>query len=167
MKDLNKLNIIHRDLKKANILIKDGQIKIADFGFAKQLVESDLEINSIKCGTPSTMAPEILFSEGTFVKYNKKCDIWSIGIILHELVYQGKHPFDFNLENLIKFERVEDVGKKDFLTEDFLKKALILDPEKRMDWIEVFDHKINFVNFSLDIEKGLTFKDFSRFEQSF
>lgn len=51
-------NIVHRDLKLANILINEQmQIKLADFGFAKLM---DDELMESYCGTPITMAPEIL-----------------------------------------------------------------------------------------------------------
>jgi serine/threonine-protein kinase ULK/ATG1 len=43
------------------------------------------------CGTPITMAPEILMNKF----YDKKCDIWSLGIIMYQLVY-GKLPFAIN-----------------------------------------------------------------------
>jgi serine/threonine protein kinase len=52
---------------------------------------------SIRCGTPSTMAPEIYFQpDGTKLLYDKKCDVWSLGVIIHEIVYR-KHPFDCNI----------------------------------------------------------------------
>ena len=55
------MNIIHRDLKLENILLKDGIVKISDFGFAKNMGRR-LEVCSIKCGTPATMAPELIFN---------------------------------------------------------------------------------------------------------
>lgn len=60
MKILHDKNIVHRDLKLANILIDDKEtIKIADFGFALQ-ANSNMMLKSY-CGTPITMAPEILW----------------------------------------------------------------------------------------------------------
>jgi serine/threonine protein kinase len=91
---LQSRNILHRDLKFENILIKQGFIKIADFGLAKFL-GSELEVSSRRCGTPYTMAPEIYFSDSYKTPYTTKCDIWSIGVILHEMLYQ-KHPFKGN-----------------------------------------------------------------------
>ena len=143
MQPLYNLNIIHRDLKLTNILMKNGRIKISDFGFAKN-IGNFAEVNSIKCGTPSTMAPEIMFENKNQALFNKKCDIWSLGIILHELIY-GIHPFNYSLSDLQKNKRIK-VDKKCMLAEDFINRALIYDPKDRMDWGEVFNHPINFLN---------------------
>ena len=52
--------VIHRDLKTENILLtKDKNIKIGDFGLAK-IMTSLSEMASTECGTPTTVAPEIL-----------------------------------------------------------------------------------------------------------
>ena len=53
---LREKKIAHRDLKPQNILIKDGIIKLCDFGFAKQLSASTQFMNSIR-GTPLYIAP--------------------------------------------------------------------------------------------------------------
>lgn len=57
-KTLVKNKVIHRDFKLANILKHEGQIKIADFGFAK-LVPGD-GFASTMLGSPLNMAPEVL-----------------------------------------------------------------------------------------------------------
>lgn len=69
---------MHRDLKLANILVGAGfEVKIADFGFAK--LKEDDKLFKSTLGTPITMGPEILDGK----KYNEKCDIWSLGIIIY------------------------------------------------------------------------------------
>ena len=69
----NELKIIHRDLKPGNILLKEGTIKIADFGNSKFLDTFNLTTTFI--GTPLFMAPEILNQK----KYDHIADIFSLG----------------------------------------------------------------------------------------
>ena len=79
--DIHNNKLIHRDLKPANIfLTKDLNIKIGDFGIAKQL-SSYHEYALTCCGTMLYMAPELINAE----KYNYKADCWSLGCIIYEL----------------------------------------------------------------------------------
>ena len=57
-KRLHEKNIIHRDFKSDNLLLHEDQIKIADFGFSKQL-NSSQSVTQAQLGTPYSMAPEI------------------------------------------------------------------------------------------------------------
>ena len=82
-------NYVHFDIKPENILIgADNKIKLCDFGWAKELT---LENRSTFCGTVEYMAPEIVGSEN----YDYGVDIWSLGILLYELLY-GHSPFKAN-----------------------------------------------------------------------
>jgi len=77
---IHGLHRIHRDIKSDNILIgKNGDIKIADFGYAVQLTNED-EKRTTMAGSPYWMAPEII--EGT--QYGKEVDTWSLGIMAME-----------------------------------------------------------------------------------
>ena len=89
-------NIIHRDLKLGNILIKYTDEtktkfvpKLSDYGFSKELSDKS-GITKTSLGTPSTMAPEVIKG-----KYNNKVDLWSIGVLMYqlhfnELPYKGR-----------------------------------------------------------------------------
>jgi len=54
---LHSKNILHRDIKTQNIFIKDGVLKLGDFGISKALSNVD-DLAQTKCGTPYFMAPE-------------------------------------------------------------------------------------------------------------
>lgn len=77
---LHTHNIIHRDLKSANVLVTDDAIvKLTDFGSSKKCGDGDV-LKSIK-GSPYWMAPEVLMQEG----YTFSSDIWSFGCLLIEM----------------------------------------------------------------------------------
>lgn len=84
--------VVHRDLKPENILIDsvtaEGKIniKVIDFGTAL-FVSPDTKMSEM-LGTPYYIAPEVING-----KYNEKCDVWSIGVILFILL-SGTPPFN-------------------------------------------------------------------------
>ena len=85
-KIMKENNIIHRDLKLENILIKyiDKEkyiIKLSNYGCSKKLISLSRNCNTY-VGTLLYMSPEILKGE----EYNYKCDLWSIGIIIYRLI---------------------------------------------------------------------------------
>lgn len=121
LKYLHDLNIIHRDIKLHNILVKKNGnnfiFKLSDFGFACYDLECDLNDSLIDfdfntsalhknyfkiCGTPYYMAPEIILNK--FVQHNqikfydKKVDLWSYGICLYELIFNTL-PYS-NIKNI-------------------------------------------------------------------
>jgi protein kinase A len=86
---LHKRNIIYRDLKAENILLtQSGHVKLIDFGFSKQLKDIQKDRVMTNCGTRTYTAPEVMMGG----KYNYKADIWSLGILICELV-GGFTPF--------------------------------------------------------------------------
>jgi eukaryotic-like serine/threonine-protein kinase len=92
--------IVHRDLKPDNIFLAKGRsegeivVKVLDFGIAKMITEVEQKGSTLltntgsMLGTPSYMAPEQLFSEGTL---DYRADIWAFGVILYECL-AGRRP---------------------------------------------------------------------------
>ena len=135
---LHNNNIIHRDIKPQNVLISaSGIIKICDFGFARA-IDNKTMITSIK-GTPLYMAPELLKE----YPYNKKADLWSLGVILYEL-YVGQPPFyTNNFQTLLHKIAKEDIRYPDSMSsdfKDFLKGLLVKNPKDRWDWAKILAH---------------------------
>ena len=142
----HKMNIIHRDIKPENIMItnreKNGclQVKLIDFGTAKIFEKGHQENKYV--GSSYYMAPEIIKR-----KYDEKCDLWSIGVIMYILL-TGRPPFDGNDDD----EILENVKKGVFdkqsypypllssHSKDLINKLLQYDPKKRISADQALEH---------------------------
>ncbi|PAN50419.1 hypothetical protein PAHAL_9G518600 [Panicum hallii] len=102
-------NVVHRDLKPQNILLVENNenslLKIADFGFAKFL--QPFALAETLCGSPLYMAPEVMQAQ----KYDAKADLWSVGVILYQLV-TGIPPFNGDnqiqlLKNILRSREIQ------------------------------------------------------------
>ncbi|KAJ1449593.1 kinase-like domain-containing protein [Pelagophyceae sp. CCMP2097] len=84
-------NVVHRDIKAANILVDDrGTIKLADFGSSKRVDAGGTmgsECHSLR-GTPYFMAPEVIMQTG----HGRKADVWSVGCTILQMV-TGQPPW--------------------------------------------------------------------------
>ncbi|KAA6356259.1 MAG: putative serine/threonine protein kinase, partial [Streblomastix strix] len=113
---IHSVGLMHRDLKAENILLHNIEgtenviLKISDFGLAKEFksledgqsaMERNMQMTS--CGTPLNMAPEVLSGIGII---DSKIDIWSVGVIMYQLITK-RYPFESpNLEALINQTKI-------------------------------------------------------------
>ena len=139
---LHGRDIIHRDIKGANVLVDNkGNIKISDFGISKR-VEASAILQPSKNGghvhRPSLqgsvfwMAPEVVRQ----TSYTRKADIWSLGCLIVEM-FTGTHPFP-NCSQLQAIFQIGNSSAKPTTPENaspegqaFLDKTFEIDHEKR------------------------------------
>lgn len=153
MEYLHEKEIVHRYIKLENILlhfpginkasvdlkiikIEDCEVKIADFGQTKQL--SSVVMGKTQCGTPYTMAPELIHENS----YKLKVDLWSLGIITYQMLF-GDYPFKIEEHKgisqlftaIVKGKYSYHASMKiSYEAITFVNGLLQLDPEKRMSY---------------------------------
>ena len=130
LRTLHRFNIIHRDLKSANIFVceKRQQVKLGDMNVSKILKQ---DFASTQTGTPYYASPEVWRDED----YNAKADIWSLGCVIFELC-NLKQPFQASgLDRLYKKVQGKHIERFDgFYSEELqemVHKCLTLDYLKR------------------------------------
>ncbi|KAI8078777.1 kinase-like protein [Halteromyces radiatus] len=94
--EIHDRHVVHRDLKPANFILKEGSLKLIDFGISKKVdAQGYVEIDS-PIGTVHYMPPEaFLFVEKDGRKYiqiGQFSDVWALGCIFYQMIY-GKTPF--------------------------------------------------------------------------
>jgi calcium/calmodulin-dependent protein kinase I len=143
---MHDADVVHRDLKPENLLLtsKDdvADIKLADFGFAKQVQMDDKGL-ATACGTPGYVAPEILQAK----PYGKAVDIWSIGVITYILLC-GYPPFHDDNQGVL-FRKIK-TGQFEFDSpywdnvsseaKDLILKMLVLNPNERWTAPQLLEH---------------------------
>lgn len=82
--------IVHRDLKPENIMVDGAQVKVLDFGIARQAQVTAITMTGQAFGTPQYIAPEQVYGSSTEV--DARTDLYSLGIIIYELL-AGHPPF--------------------------------------------------------------------------
>src|SRR5690606_4465411 len=81
--------VIHRDIKPANVMIsRHGEVKLMDFGIARDDKLSDLTETGTGLGTPSYMSPEQILGD----KLDFRSNLFSVGIVLYQMI-TGQKPF--------------------------------------------------------------------------
>lgn len=139
---LHSQGVIHRDIKSDSILLAaDGRVKLSDFGFCAQ-VSQELPKRKSLVGTPYWMSPEVI----SRLPYGPEVDIWSLGIMVIEMV-DGEPPF-FNEPPLQAMRRIRDMPppklknthKVSPRLQGFLERMLVRDPGQRATASELLQH---------------------------
>lgn len=137
---IHKRNVIHRDLKSANIYIEgpDEKVKLLDLGFAKASDDLKLTSPNALLGTPFYISPEQYIDPTTV---DARADLFSLGVVLFE-VLTGEWPYTYeskrDLLSKVMFGQLErhPAAKRDSVPQwldHVVARALALDREKRYE----------------------------------
>ena len=148
---LHERKILHRDLKTQNIFLKNGKIRLGDFGIAKVL-DSTRDFANTCIGTPYYMSPELFKNR----PYSYKSDIWALGCVLYELC-NLRHAFDAQSINGLamkilrgSYPAINNIYSKNL--RDLITKMLSIKPSQRPTIVDVLNkafvkkYVVNYLN---------------------
>lgn len=100
---LHQHGVVYRDLKPENILLdRDGFLRLADFGFAREEMKKTEQSCKTFCGSADYIAPEVVRGSG----YGMAADLWSFGCVVYELL-TGFPPFYSPKDRSLLFRKIE------------------------------------------------------------
>jgi serine/threonine protein kinase len=148
---MHSKDVIHRDLKPENLLNSGGVIKLADFGWS---VHAPSTRRHTLCGTTDYLPPEMIQNRTSKQKsYDKRIDIWCLGILAFEFV-TGHPPFEDKSaeETKRRIANCQFSYPVSMSSEcaDFINKCLQINPDKRASLAELKSHpwlKLRAVNY--------------------
>ncbi|KAF7842680.1 mitogen-activated protein kinase kinase kinase 1-like [Senna tora] len=140
LKYLHDRNVVHRDIKCANILVDaNGSVKLADFGLAKATNMNDVKSSK---GSPFWMAPEVVNLRNRC--YGLAADIWSLGCtVLEMLMRQPPYSHLEGMQALFRIGRGEPPPVPESLSKDardFILRCLQVNPNERPTAVKLLDH---------------------------
>ena len=123
--------ILHRDIRASNILrLHDGQIKLVEFGLARQPGDATVTLMGALVGEPAYMAPEQLRNQPA----TAQSDLWAVGVLLYEML-AGRPPFEGANFTLVAHQVIMNppapVPHLPEAVQAVLDRALEKDPDKR------------------------------------
>jgi serine/threonine-protein kinase TTK/MPS1 len=150
---IHKERIVHSDLKPANFLVVEGQLKLIDFGIAKAIQNDTTSIaRESQVGTLNYMSPEAILGGnsggprgGPIMKVGRASDIWSLGCIIYQMAF-GRTPFAHlpfiqkmhaitNDRHVIEFPPLKNAALL-----DVIKRCLDRNPRTRITMDELLNH---------------------------
>ncbi|XP_008546034.1 aurora kinase C [Microplitis demolitor] len=137
MKYCHSKKVIHRDIKPENLLLgRDGELKIADFGWSVHAPSSRRET---LCGTLDYLPPEMVLGKS----HDHTVDLWGAGVLCYELLtgnppfiaktYEGTRSKIVNAQ--YTFPSYVSDGARDLIS-----RLIVVKPEKRLPWDDVLAH---------------------------
>ncbi len=141
---LHHFGIVHRDIKLDNLLLtnkdlRSAQIKLIDFGLAKDFTKGQLQS---AVGSPFYVAPEVLTGN-----YTCACDIWSLGVVLYMLL-TGKPLFSGRknqeiyqriLNRKLDFNKDKNLTARSNHVKALLSSMVIRNPKERASFQDIFN----------------------------
>jgi len=134
---IHENDILHRDIKPENLLLdKNYNLKLCDFGWSARRIT---EKRTTFCGTYEYMAPEIVYKK----TYDYRVDIWSLGVLLYELIHKEAPYKGRSLEEICKSLSKPQITFSPNIhpeAKDLIVKILKPNPQDRLSVQQILEH---------------------------
>ncbi|KAI7871809.1 kinase-like domain-containing protein [Spinellus fusiger] len=160
---VHSMKIVHSDLKPANFMLVKGKVKLIDFGIANKISNDTTNVyRDHGMGTPNYMPPESM--GGANVKISRASDVWSLGCILYQMIYEytpfqhlnvwqkmtciPNDSYEIAYKSIVTINTLSEDGTETISKEvsvdegarDLMRGCLYRDPKKRLTLEQILAH---------------------------